>query len=265
MTLKLFSEARDCLWEKDLNAKIQRSERIVGESKRGIDLVRTKSIEQCVAGRPEFPKLVSPNKLPRRGFSNPEKRLTLVHAIAHIEFNAINLAWDAIYRFQDMPGDYYRDWIKIAGEETRHFCLLRTYLNKHQQDYGDYDAHDGLWKMAELSAHDVLHRMAIVPRVLEARGLDVTPAMISRFEENDDYEIAGILSTIYRDEVGHVGIGDKWFKTICKQRQLDARVTFRKLLLDFKLDKFSGAINRSARGEAGFSAQELDDIEQGFI
>ncbi len=265
MTLKLFVEARDCLWDKNLSSKILRSEKIVHESKQDFDLTKTKTIEQRSPGRPDNPKLVDPKKLPRRGFSNPTKRLILVHAIAHIEFNAINLAWDAIYRFQDMPHDYYRDWIKIAGEETKHFCLLRNYLNKYQRDYGDYDAHDGLWKMAELSANDVLHRMAIVPRVLEARGLDVTPVMISRFEENNDLEIADILRVIYRDEIGHVAIGNKWFKTICAQRQLNARETFRTLLINSKLDRFNGAINRSARIEAGFSAQELNDIEQGFL
>ncbi len=265
MALRLFIEARDCLYESNLNKKILQSEKIVHESKQGFELEKTKTIEPCSPGRPKLPKLVSPVNLPRRGFSNPIKHLAMIHAIAHIEFNAINLAWDAIYRFQDMPRDYYIDWLKIAGEETKHFCLLRKYLNERRVEYGNYDAHDGLWKMAELSAKDVLDRMAVVPRVLEARGLDVTPAMISKFEDNNGFEIANILRVIYRDEIGHVSIGDKWFKTICEQRQLDASETFKRLLINYELTAFNGPVNRSARIEAGFSAKELDDIEQGSL
>jgi uncharacterized ferritin-like protein (DUF455 family) len=132
-------------------------------------------------GRPKKPKLVAPNALPKRGLGTMQGKFSLLHAITHIEFNAINLAWDAIYRFQNMPEEYYRDWLKVAKEETRHFMLLRKHLNEGNYDYGDFDAHDGLWAMAKNTAGDVLHRMAIIPRVLEARGLDVTPAMIDKF------------------------------------------------------------------------------------
>ncbi|MFT5132071.1 MAG: uncharacterized ferritin-like protein (DUF455 family), partial [Gammaproteobacteria bacterium] len=187
----------------------------------------------------------------------------LVHAIAHIEFNAINLAWDAIYHFQQMPEDYYVDWLRVAEDETRHFVLLRTHLNKHAYDYGDFDAHDSLWKMAGLTVDDVLHRMAVVPRVLEARGLDVTPAMINKFTSVNEFKIAETLKIIYREEIEHVRIGNKWFRHVCEQRGLDAENTFIKLIRQYHLDGIRGSINREARKEAGFSERELNFLQPG--
>ena len=137
-------------------------------------------------GRPSRPRLVLPRDVPQRGLGSEEGRAALVHAVAHIEFNAINLAWDAVYRFRDMPEAYYADWVGVAADEARHFALLRTRLRELGHDYGDFDAHNGLWQMARKTAHSCLARMALVPRVLEARGLDVTPGMIARLRGVDD-------------------------------------------------------------------------------
>ena len=264
-SIELFARAGLCLQETDLEAKLSMSETLVKESSNGFSTKNVPKLENVIAGRPLKPELVSPSNLPRRGFSSPQSRLAMIHAIAHIEFNAINLAWDAIYRFRDMPIQYYRDWIKVAGEETRHFRLLRAYLNKHKLDYGDLDAHDGLWRMAEQTDFDVLARMAIVPRVLEAKGLDVTPAMISRFEEYEEQEVADILRIIYREEIGHVKIGNTWFKYLCEKRKLEADRVFVKLIKQFKLQKFTSKINREGRIAAGFRAEELDALEQEFL
>ena len=263
--IDLFARAAQCLQETGLEEKLSMSEAIVKASKSGFTTRRSLMLENIVVGRPVQPKLVSPADLPRRGFASHKARLAMIHAIAHIEFNAINLAWDAVYRFQDMPEDYYRDWIQVAGEETKHFCLLRAYLNKNNLDYGDFDAHDGLWRMAEQTAFDVLARMAIVPRVLEAKGLDVTPAMIARFEDFKEQEVADILRIIYREEIGHVKIGNRWFNYLCKQRNLDSHSVFISLLEQFKLQKFNAKLNREARLEAGFKAEELDTLERGYL
>src|SRR5690242_20472920 len=147
-------------------------------------------------GRPTRPVLVSARQVPQRGLGTPEGRAALVHAVAHIEFNAINLAWDAVYRFRGMPDDYYRDWARVADDEARHHALLAARLAELDHRYGDFDAHDGLWDMAVRTADSCVARMALVPRVLEARGLDVTPGMIARLRAVGDDATAGILETI---------------------------------------------------------------------
>ena len=148
-------------------------------------------------GRPKLPRLVAPGKVPRRRLGSPDGPAALVHAIAHIEFNAINLAWDAVYRFRDMPREFYDGWIQVADEEACHFTLLRDRLREMGYEYGDFDAHDGLWEMACKTAHDVLIRMALVPRVLEARGLDVTPGMMERLKKIGDDRTVSILEIIW--------------------------------------------------------------------
>jgi len=172
-------------------------------------------------GRPSKPGLVNPNDLPLRGTGTAEGRLALMHAIAHIEFNAINLAWDVIFRFRDLPKIFFTDWAKVVREETIHFNLIRKYLLEHDCDYGDFDAHDGLWHMAERTKHDSMVRMALVPRVLEARGLDVTPEMIKKFRHAGDKNAVNILEYIYDDEIGHVETGGRWFRYLCNQRDLN--------------------------------------------
>lgn len=212
-------------------------------------------------GRPQRPVLVSPRNLPRRRLSTVVGRAAFLHALTHIEFNAINLAWDAVHRFPGMPADYYHDWVRVAGEEARHFQLLRDRLQQLEYDYGDFDAHDGLWQMALETRHDPLHRMALVPRVLEARGLDVTPGMIDRLEAARDPASANILRVILCDEIGHVEIGTRWYRHLCRRRGLNSETLFPKLLDHYLKGQLKAPFNYSAREHAGFTAHELSCLE----
>jgi len=212
-------------------------------------------------GRPPRPRLVAPRALPRRGLGTPEGRLALLHAVAHIEFNAINLAWDAVYRFRDMPAEYYRDWIAVAADEARHFALLQARMAELGGGYGDFDAHDGLWEMAVKTADSCLARMALVPRVLEARGLDVTPGMIARLREVGDAASAAILEIILREEVAHVAAGSRWFSYCCEREGRDADATFAALIAEHVRGAIKGPFNVDARLAAGFSAAELARLE----
>ncbi len=213
-------------------------------------------------GRPPRPALVAPRQLSRRRPGSETGRASLLHAIAHIEFNAINLAWDAVYRFRGMPDEYYADWIKVAGEEACHFDLLNTRLQQAGFQYGDFDAHNGLWEMACDTAHDVLVRMALVPRVLEARGLDVTPGMIERLQSAGDEASVKILEIILRDEIGHVETGSRWFHYVCRQRGLKPVDTFRSLLQQYMKGALKGPFHYQARQSAGFDAEEMAMLEQ---
>lgn len=215
-----------------------------------------------VAGRPNKPELVQPSKVAKRSINTEEGRRALVHAICHIEFNAINLAWDAIYRFRDMPDDYVTDWLKVADEEAYHFSLLRQRLNDMGGDYGDYEAHNGLWEMACKTDHDVMVRMALVPRVLEARGLDVTPGMMKRLEQAKDVRTVAILAVILRDEIIHVAIGSRWYQYECKKRGLDSESTFMDLLQEYMGGVLRGPFHEEARLQAGFSQQELNMLKK---
>ncbi len=208
-------------------------------------------------GRPQRPRLVSPRALPKRKLGTVAGRAALIHAVAHIEFNAINLAWDAVYRFRAMPRDFCADWIGVAAEEARHFELLRGHLGDMGYDYGDFDAHNGLWEMADKTAHDPLVRMALVPRVLEARGLDVTPGMIRRLRAHGDERAAALLEIILSEEVGHVAIGSRWYRHLCLQRGLEPIATFRGLLGAYMKSGLKGPFNHDARITAGFDDKEL--------
>lgn len=208
-------------------------------------------------GRPPRPLLVPPRRLPARGLGSEEGRRALVHAITHIEFNAINLALDAVYRFRDMPPAYYEDWLRVAVEEARHFAMLRGRLRELGRDYGDYPAHDGLWQAAVETDGDVLLRMALVPRVLEARGLDVTPEMMRRLEAAGDEATVAVLQVILREEIGHVAVGSRWYHYVCEQRGLDPVPTFLALLRRHMKGRIKGPFHRRARLQAGFSEQEL--------
>lgn len=215
----------------------------------------------AMPGRPPRPVLVAARSLPRRGFGTREGLAAFVHAIAHIEFNAIDLAWDAVYRFRGLPPAFYADWVAVAADEARHFQMLRTRLQSLDRDYGDFDAHNGLWEMALKTAHDGLARMALVPRVLEARGLDVTPGMIAKLRQLGDGDTAGILEVILREEVGHVAAGSRWFRWYCAQRGLEPHSTFRALLDEYARSVLYGPFNHEARLEAGFDAEELAALE----
>lgn len=208
-------------------------------------------------GRPSKPDLVAPGAVPRRKLGSPAGRVALIHAIAHIEFNAINLALDAALRFPAMPDAFYADWISVAVDEARHFMLLRSRLLQLDTDYGALPAHNGLWEMAEQTAHDPLLRMALVPRVLEARGLDVTPGMITRLRSVGDLQTVDALEVILREEVRHVQIGTRWFHALCAQRELDPDSTFVRLLAEQGVQVATGQFNTPARRAAGFSESEL--------
>jgi len=215
-----------------------------------------------VPGRPTKPCLVAPRALPRRSVRSAQGLAALVHAIAHIEFNAINLALDAMHRFGPLPETYYHDWLHVAGEEAFHFSLINQHLQTLGYQYGDFNAHNGLWEIAQQTQDDVLVRMALVPRVFEARGLDVTPDMIEKFHSIDDHKGAEILEIILRDEIGHVEIGTRWFHYLCHQRNLDQEKTF----IDLVDKYFKGTIvlplQRDIRKKAGFTDSELNLLER---
>jgi uncharacterized ferritin-like protein (DUF455 family) len=216
------------------------------------------------AGRPDAPLLVDPRQLERRSVASESGRCILLHAIAHIEFNAINIALDAAYRFRQMPAQYVADWLRVASEEAQHFQLLEQTLRQRGSYYGAYPAHRGLWDMVCRTRHDPLHRMALVPRVMEARGLDVTPAMIEKFDQVGDTAAVAILERIYHDEIDHVRIGNHWYQLFCDQRGIDAQSQFKLLVDDYMGGKLRGPFNWPARLEAGFAEAELSALEQGL-
>lgn len=208
-------------------------------------------------GRPDRPERVAPTAVKQRSLSRPEGRAALIHALAHIEFNAVNLALDAIWRFDGFPRDFYADWRKVAMEEAYHFTLLADHLSSLGHAYGDFPAHDGLWDMARRTAHDPLARMALVPRVLEARGLDASPGIKARLAQAGDHLAADIVQTILDDEIGHVAIGTRWFHWLCANRSLDPDPTFITLLEEYATQPLRSAPNVAARKAAGFSDAEI--------
>ena len=210
-----------------------------------------------IPGRPRKPELVNPLSVKKRSMRTQEGRATLIHALCHIEFNAINLALDAIWRFANMPKQYYLDWLKVAAEEALHFSLLNGHLNTLGYAYGDFSGHNALWEMVERTQEDVLARMALVPRTLEARGLDATPAIRNKIAQAGDQAAAEILDIILRDEIGHVAIGNHWFNYLCQQRELDPVTTFESLCQQYKAPKLRPPFNMEARRKAGFTEMEL--------
>lgn len=214
-----------------------------------------------IPGRPARPELVAPRELKHRKLTTLHGRVALVHAVAHIEFNAINLAWDAVYRFPGLPDAFYRDWASVAADEARHFSMLHDRLTDLGFAYGDFPAHNGLWQMAVDTAHDLVARMALVPRVLEARGLDVTPGMIERLLAAGDDDTVALLRIILAEEVRHVSIGSRWFKYVCEQQDLEPRSTFRAMLERYGMDRVRGPFNFPARMAAGFDAEEMAMLE----
>ncbi len=213
-----------------------------------------------VPGRPARPALVAPAQLEARKPATREGRAALLHALAHIEFNAIDLALDAAWRFAGLPEAYYGDWLRVAAEEAHHFTLLRAHLQSLAFDYGDFPAHDGLWQMAERTRHDVLARIALVPRTLEARGLDAAPPLRDKLAAAGDARAAEILELILRDEVGHVAIGNQWFRWLCHERGVDPESTYRELAATHHAPRLRGPFNLEARRRAGFSAAELAEL-----
>ncbi|QEY26453.1 ferritin-like domain-containing protein [Neisseria zalophi] len=213
------------------------------------------------AGRPAKPELVPSRAVRARKMNTPEGYAAMLHAICHIEFNAINLALDAAYRFRNLPTAFTGDWIRIAKEEAYHFQLMRGRLQAYGFDYGDFEAHNHLWDMAYKTAFDPLLRMALVPRVLEARGLDVTPAIRAKVAQKGDLATCDVLDIIYRDEIGHVKTGNRWYQYLCAERGLEPTALFRNLVARYDLFIFRGYVNIEAREQAGFSRFELDMLE----
>ena len=204
--------------------------------------------------RPKRPELKPPREMPRRKINQaPAGRIALYHALAHIELNAVDLAWDIIARFtaEGLPRPFYDDWVVVAGEEARHYGLLSQRLMALGAAYGNLPAHDGLWQAAEATRHDPLARLAVVPLVLEARGLDVTPGLIKKLEAVGDEAGAAVLRVIYAEEIGHVAVGKRWFDHLCRKRGLAPEPTWRELVARH----FKGAIkppfNEAARRAAG--------------
>ena len=208
-------------------------------------------------GRPLKPELVAPQKVQRRPMNTPEGRAALIHALAHIEFNAINLALDAIWRFTGMPDNYYADWLRIAAEESLHFQMLNAHLQHLGYQYGDFTGHDSLWEMVAKTSDDVLARMALVPRTLEARGLDASPPLRAKLAQAGDHQAAAILDILLRDEIGHVAIGNHWYGWLCEQRGLEPIATYDRLTEQYHAPKLRGPFNFPARRAAGFSEAEL--------
>ncbi|HCX69135.1 ferritin-like domain-containing protein [Parvibaculum sp.] len=203
--------------------------------------------------RPEKPELLLPRDMPRRSFKGERGRIALLHSIAHIELNAIDLAFDMAGRFQqaDLPRSFFDDWIGVGDDEARHFTMLEERLTALGARYGDLPAHDGLWQAAEGTAHDLLARLAVVPMVLEARGLDVTPAMIERLTRAGDKASADVLDTIYTEEQRHVAAGARWFHHVCAARGMEPRQTFHVLVKRHFRGALKPPFNAQARSAAG--------------
>lgn len=215
-----------------------------------------------IPGRPERPRLVEHIKLKPPSMRTPAGIAALVHAIAHIELNAIDLALDICWRFPGMPEAFYRDWLRIAQEEAKHFTLLREHLLTLGFDYGDFDAHNALWDMAERTRHDLLARIALVPRTLEARGLDASPAVRAKLVGAGDKRAGQILDVILHDEIGHVLAGNRWYRFLCEQRGLDPITTYAELAAHHQAPKLRAPFNLEARRAAGFDEAELAALAQ---
>lgn len=215
------------------------------------------SAAQTIPGIPDKPELVAPRLVKRRSMITPEGRAILIHALVHIEFNAINLALDAIWRFADMPREYYTDWLQVADEEALHFSLLSDHLQTLGHVYGDFPGHSSLWEMADKTRGDVLARMALVPRTMEARGLDAVPVLRDKLAQAGDLAAAGILDIILTDEIGHVAIGNRWYGYLCQLRGLEPVATYAELALRHAAPVLRGPFNLPARRAAGFSDPEL--------
>ena len=220
-------------------------------------------VAPTLPGRPSLPALVPPQNVPRRSPYTAQGHAALMHSIAHIEFNAIDLALDAVWRFSHLPQAYYRDWMQVAGEEAKHFLLLQNHLQSYGFGYGDFTAHDGLWTLCDRTRHDVAARMALIPRTLEARGLDATPVVqnkLRRVGSPQALAAVEILDIILQDEVGHVAIGNRWYHWLCEQRGLDPQKFAANVAQEHKAPVPKPPFNHLARRLAGFSEDEIQAL-----
>ncbi len=259
----LFPAVYACLMAAEPEEKVRLTHALFAAWREGAYSLEDEGSVEAIAepGRPERPELVRPRELPQRKPNSLEGRAVLFHALTHIEFNAINLGLDAAYRFRDMPAEFYDDWLRVADEEARHFTLLREHLHSLQSDYGDYPAHNGLWEMAQKTADDAIARMALVPRCLEARGLDVNPGIKAKLLANGDTDGAALLDIILRDEIGHVAIGNRWYHYLCERHGIDAEPRYRELVEHYMKGPLRPPFHIEARREAGFSEAELAYLE----
>lgn len=249
-----------CVAEPVLKARLARELLDAARAGLPVDTATILSPLPTLPGRPLRPRLVPPGEVPRRTPFTPEGRAALLHAVCHIEFNAINLALDSVWRFAGMPERYYLDWLQVAGEEALHFGLLREHLRHLGHDYGDFEAHDGLWTMAEKTGDDITARMALVPRTLEARGLDATPLIQRKLRAvatPDALAACDILDLILREEIGHVAIGNHWYRWLCARQGLEPLAHYRRLTRHHRAPRLRGPFNTEARRQAGFSDDEL--------
>lgn len=262
----IFDLAARCLHRNNVDDKLQATHEAWRLSEQGkLDFTSFSSPLPITATLfPERPQLLDPRNMPRRSLTTDQGMIAFFHALAHIEFMAIYLAWDIIYRFRFLPEQFYRDWLRVADEEALHFSLIQDHLEHFGVHYGELPAHRGLWDIAEDTADNVLARLALVPRYMEARGLDVTPPMIEKFKTLGDLQSVALLTRILHDETGHVELGSDWFKFICKQRGKDPETHYQALLLSRLKGKPRSKLNRSLRKQAGFSDAELDWLEHHF-
>ena len=242
----------------DVNAKLAAVAAIAADVV--VDTTSEINAPSGLPGRPARPNLIAATEVPRRGIGSREGRAALIHALAHIEFNAINLALDVVWRFADMPPSFYREWMQVAREEALHFSLLQAHLRTLGFDYGDFPAHNGLWEMAEKTQGDVLARLALVPRTLEARGLDASPPMRDKLLAVGDTKAAAIIDIILRDEIGHVAVGNAWYRHVCSKRGLDPIATYAMLATRHDAPRLRGPFNHEARLAAGFEQAEIDAL-----
>jgi uncharacterized ferritin-like protein (DUF455 family) len=255
--MDLRREALALLQIADPAAKAAAVRRLAADTSATLDTDAVLAEPADLPGRPARPLLVTPRDVPTRSPFTLEGRAALLHSIAHIEFNAINLALDATWRFAGMPAAYYRDWLRVAAEESLHFTLLREHLRTLGHDYGDFAAHDGLWTMTARTANDIVARMALVPRTLEARGLDATPPLQAKLAKAGDARAVQILDLILRDEIGHVAIGNRWYRFVCERAGLDAVAIYPELVERYAAPRLRPPFNDAARRAAGFSDDEI--------
>lgn len=265
MLKNFFTECCSIIMDKDIHSKCKNTQILYQEilsNSSAYTFDRTAVLSIQLPGRPAKPDLVSPFEVPNRKPSTKEGHASLIHALAHIEFNAINLALDACYRFQDMPLEYYQNWLQVAAEEVYHFKLLNEHMQTIGFSYGDFVAHNGLWLMSVKTEHDFIARMALIPRTLEARGIDAVPEMQKKLQIINDERGVEILEIIKQDEIKHVTFGDKWFKYACDQQGLNTEQYFFELLEKYDAPKIRGPFNRIDRKKAGFTEFELDRLQQ---
>jgi uncharacterized ferritin-like protein (DUF455 family) len=263
--MELRALALQALAQADPAAKVQAAQAAWAAAQAGVPADPLVALEPPthLPGRPPRPLLVDPAHVPRRSPFTVEGRSALLHAVAHIEFNAIDLALDAAWRYGGLPQAYYLDWLRVAAEEAHHFILLQAHLATLGHAYGDFPAHDGLWTMARRTADDLVARMALVPRTLEARGLDATPPMQARLARAGDLRAVEILEVILRDEVGHVAVGNHWYRHACAQRGLDPLAHYAVLAARHGAPRLKGPFNLEARARAGFVSEELQALPPG--